>query len=211
MKKIQKGFTLVELIVVITILAILGTIAFISLQGYSQDAKNSKVTSDIRTIVSAIETTITEGDISLSGIVTGTTDAATASGNFVTNTEHFGSGVVVNGTTLTGTTLANGNYAVGEIDFVALRQNGTDFKDPNGKDYIAAYVADTAKDLVFYQVVGQTKDSAGNFKAVVKGNYVQIDPATDIAGLVSSVDEVGTGSGAGILQDDDLGTDGLYE
>jgi prepilin-type N-terminal cleavage/methylation domain-containing protein len=43
MKKIQKGFTLVELIVVITILAILGTIAFISLGGYAQDAKNAKV------------------------------------------------------------------------------------------------------------------------------------------------------------------------
>jgi prepilin-type N-terminal cleavage/methylation domain-containing protein len=43
----KQAFTLVELIVVITILAILGTIAFISLQGYSQDAKNSKVTSDL--------------------------------------------------------------------------------------------------------------------------------------------------------------------
>jgi len=36
------GFTLVELIVVITILAILWTIAFISLQWYSRDARDSK-------------------------------------------------------------------------------------------------------------------------------------------------------------------------
>jgi prepilin-type N-terminal cleavage/methylation domain-containing protein len=35
------GFTLVELIVVITILAILGTIGFISLQGYSRSARDS--------------------------------------------------------------------------------------------------------------------------------------------------------------------------
>jgi len=55
-----KAFTLVELIVVITILAILATLAFISLQGYSQDARNSKVLSDIRTLISAIETASTK-------------------------------------------------------------------------------------------------------------------------------------------------------
>ena len=32
------GFTLVELIVVITILAIIATVGFLSLQGYSKDA-----------------------------------------------------------------------------------------------------------------------------------------------------------------------------
>jgi prepilin-type N-terminal cleavage/methylation domain-containing protein len=50
----KQAFTLVELIVVITILAILGTIAFISLQGYSQDAKNSKVTSDIASLAQKV-------------------------------------------------------------------------------------------------------------------------------------------------------------
>jgi prepilin-type N-terminal cleavage/methylation domain-containing protein len=35
------GFTLVELIVVITILAILGTIGFVSIQGYSSSARDS--------------------------------------------------------------------------------------------------------------------------------------------------------------------------
>lgn len=37
-----KAFTLVELIVVITILAILWTIAFISLQWYTRDARSLK-------------------------------------------------------------------------------------------------------------------------------------------------------------------------
>jgi prepilin-type N-terminal cleavage/methylation domain-containing protein len=55
------AFTLVELIVVITILAILGTIAFISLQGYSADARNSKRTSDINNIQSAISIKMAEG------------------------------------------------------------------------------------------------------------------------------------------------------
>jgi prepilin-type N-terminal cleavage/methylation domain-containing protein len=48
--KTKKAFTLVELIVVITILAILWTIAFLSLQWYSADARNSKRNSDMKNI-----------------------------------------------------------------------------------------------------------------------------------------------------------------
>lgn len=51
----QKAFTLVELIVVITILAILWTIAFISLQWYSQNSRDSVRISDISTMKSALE------------------------------------------------------------------------------------------------------------------------------------------------------------
>jgi prepilin-type N-terminal cleavage/methylation domain-containing protein len=65
--KIQKkAFTLVELIVVITILAILGTIAFISLQGNTQDAKNSKVLSDVASISKKISILSTKNTASLS-------------------------------------------------------------------------------------------------------------------------------------------------
>jgi prepilin-type N-terminal cleavage/methylation domain-containing protein len=48
------GFTLVELIVVVTILAILWTIAFISLQWYTQEARDSKRISDVRSLISKI-------------------------------------------------------------------------------------------------------------------------------------------------------------
>ncbi|MDD2871273.1 MAG: type II secretion system protein [Candidatus Gracilibacteria bacterium] len=50
-----KAFTLVELIVVITILAILGTIAFISLQGYSRDARDSTRISDLSSMKTSLE------------------------------------------------------------------------------------------------------------------------------------------------------------
>ena len=46
----RQAFTLVELIVVITILAILWTIAFISLQWFSKDARNSTRASDLKNI-----------------------------------------------------------------------------------------------------------------------------------------------------------------
>ena len=57
------AFTLVELIVVITILAILGTIGFISLQGYSQTARNAKVSQELNTLASIVEIALTEGQV----------------------------------------------------------------------------------------------------------------------------------------------------
>ena len=46
----KRAFTLVELVVVITILAILGTIAFISLQWYSKSSRDSVRVSDLSTM-----------------------------------------------------------------------------------------------------------------------------------------------------------------
>ena len=54
MKKRSKAFTLVELIVVISILAVLATIGFLALSGYSQDAKDSAVRANVRSIQTAI-------------------------------------------------------------------------------------------------------------------------------------------------------------
>jgi len=51
----RPAFTLIELIVVITILAILWTIAFISLQWYSAQARDSKRLSDISNIKKSLE------------------------------------------------------------------------------------------------------------------------------------------------------------
>jgi len=51
----KQAFTLVELIVVITILAILWTIAFLSLQWYWKDSRNSVRFNDLKLIESALE------------------------------------------------------------------------------------------------------------------------------------------------------------
>ncbi|MDD2870942.1 MAG: prepilin-type N-terminal cleavage/methylation domain-containing protein [Candidatus Gracilibacteria bacterium] len=51
----NQAFTLVELVIVILILAILGTIAFISLQGYSQSARDSTRITDLGMITTALD------------------------------------------------------------------------------------------------------------------------------------------------------------
>jgi len=55
MNKQKYAFTLVELIVVITILAILWTIAFISLQWYSKQARDSTRISDLSSMKTSLE------------------------------------------------------------------------------------------------------------------------------------------------------------
>ena len=51
-----RAFTLVELIVVITILAILATVGFLTLSGYTDDARSATVAANVRTVYSAILT-----------------------------------------------------------------------------------------------------------------------------------------------------------
>lgn len=48
------GFTLAELIVVITILAILATVGFLALSGYTQDAKDTTVKTNVRSVQTAM-------------------------------------------------------------------------------------------------------------------------------------------------------------
>jgi len=197
MKKVQKGFTLVELIVVITILAILATIAFISLQGYSQDARNSKVASDIRTLASSIETALTDGTLSSFGALVGTASAPHRV--LETSGQLFGPSDA-------GLASASGaTYEVGIIDFVALRQNSADFKDNSGNDYIAA-TAVNGSDSSYYQVVGQTTNADSSYAAIVKGNYISSGNANNVLGLVSESGATDTG----ITNADSAMTTGLY-
>ena len=55
MIKLKNGFTLVELIVVITILSILWTIAFISIQWYSSISRDSVRLADLSNISKSLE------------------------------------------------------------------------------------------------------------------------------------------------------------
>jgi hypothetical protein len=62
------------------------------------------------------------------------------------------------------------NYNVGKLDFGKLGEDRNKFSDEaTKKDYIYAYLAQGR--IAVYSVAGQIKDSAGNYTAVVKGNF----------------------------------------
>ena len=169
MKNTKKAFTLVELIVVITILAILATVAFVSLSWYSQDAKNSKVKSDIATLRGAIETSLTKGTVSIGNLVW---TPITANQINTTNTVAYTTSTWAIATGA----LSSFTYSVWEINFGALRQNGENFKDPDDKQYLVATASTGA--TAYYQVLWQVKNQAGNYTAVVDWNYFVLGGAT---------------------------------
>lgn len=192
MKKLQKGFTLVELIVVITILAILGTIAFISLQGYSQDARDSKVVSDVRSITSAIEAMVTEGTTIASLVVD--------SGDQVRDiTNVTGTGLYTGTGEFAGTLALNGaKITTGDINFATLRQNANDFGASTYKIATMTHVTGVGTDTEswnMYQIVG-AKGLYPNQTAVVKGNFIPgSQTGTGILGIMSASGSVGDANG----------------
>lgn len=151
----KKAFTLVELIVVITILAVLGTIAFISLQGYSWDARNTKRTSDLGNIASAITTKSAQW-VPLVSFLDGTA---------ITNN-------IVPAATLvlawSGAVTIPGEYNVTAPNYIALWVKEEDFKDPNDKPYPLAI---TTKIRGKYELAASMEDGAGWFIAKIAWTY----------------------------------------
>ena len=111
----DKAFTLVELIVVITILAILATVGFLALQGYTKDAKDSATKTNVRTVAQAVELESAAGGQSVRRFA-----------NFSGSLSMSGK---VLGQTLTGGTFgtAGTNYTPGPVDFAALKLDGAKF------------------------------------------------------------------------------------
>ncbi len=153
MRNSKKAFTLVELIVVITILAILGTIAFISLQGYSSDARNTKRTSDLGNIVSKMSTEAATGRPLMSFVWTSQT-------NSILTTVALGWSWAE--------AKAISIYNVGNPNYTSLWVKEEDFKDPTDKHYLIAVTS-----LVGgrYEVAASLEDGAGSFEAKVEWTY----------------------------------------
>lgn len=58
----QKGFTIVELLIVVVVIAILATITIVSYNGITNQAKNASVASDIKNFAKIIEMQRSSGD-----------------------------------------------------------------------------------------------------------------------------------------------------
>ena len=177
MRNTKKAFTLVELIVVITILAVLGTIAFISLQGYSGEARDSKRLQNVNDLVKKVNIEVSKG--------TPFSNLINASGGVASWNK------TINSVTETGT----GGY----VNFVAIKENQPDFQDALGSsakfDYPVAYAQGGSGTGAFKFMQVATISEAAN-QAKVVGNYFQFDTSGDSSGLIGTGTGVKTGDAA---------------
>ena len=84
MKNTKKGFTLVELLVVIAILAILASVAVVGYTAFLKDARESKANTEAHQIETAIEASLMVNDYVVVGTIVTTTTEKDAEGNDVT-------------------------------------------------------------------------------------------------------------------------------
>lgn len=180
-KSTKKAFTLVELIVVITILAILGTIAFISLQGYSAEARDSKRLTNVNDITRKINIEIVRGAHPKDLI-----SISTASGGTWATTKYLTSSASYTNVTFSGVEMAQGY-----VYFPAIQANGEQFRDPSdsipAQDYPFAYAIGWTGSGAFSLIQMATVSESKN-QAVVVWNYFQMN------GMPVSIIETATGT-----------------
>lgn len=159
------AFTLVELIVVITILAILWTIAFINLQWYSWSARDSKRESDVSNILKK---------------------ASVEQIKWVTWWElidnQLSKSVVINGITT--------NAIQWTPKFLKLKEDWNNFKDPTTKsDYVLSYAKWWTNTWAYNFLQIATVNEERN-EAVVRWNYYMYNTLTDSPSIIKNASDL---------------------
>jgi len=134
MKQTQKGFTLIELMIVVAIIGILAAVAIPAYSNYTKKAKFVEVTQATQAAKSAIEVCLSDNQglaapcaQSSNGVPGNIGDSTTTS--TAVNMGKYVHGVVI--TSGTGTTLADGTLANYNITATAVSASGL-----NGENYI---------------------------------------------------------------------------
>jgi len=159
----KKAFTLVELIVVITILAILGTIAFISLQSYTWLARNSVRLDKIGKLATSLDTK----QISWAPLLW-----ASIGGREVPGASFWGTGAIV-----------SLNYVAWPVNETFLWINDDQFRDPLTDDDFPVWVTSTAN--TSYQVTATIETDNGD-TSIVEGSYTPRLVSTTVTGTSNS-------------------------
>jgi len=159
----KQAFTMVELIVVITILAILWTIAFINFQWYSWLARDSKRLNDVTDLFKIISLGIVNW-IEPSDVMKNGVDIKSWL-NIWWNTPLY--------------------WKQWTINFPILKQSESNFKDPNWDDYIFSFVVWEKSTWIWYRYMQLATISEVENKAVVIWDYRKKE-VTDSESLIFS-------------------------
>lgn len=184
MKTTRKAFTFLELLVTTGIIPLFAVMTHISLQGYSQDAQNSRVASDVRSLASVVEMNLMEGYKPFEDFVEGNGRTANKVSAFTQGRGTYGWGMEFD---LNDT--KNNLYNAWNINFTTLEMDRATFQDENGNVAYKIGILrhnDTTKNRVnrMFQIVGAS-GWVGAYQAYVLGNYIFDESMGDETGLVA--------------------------